>query len=212
MDGFRGEGRHNSSVIVVKAHADYLPTFKKGLATKFSKVIYLVRNPFHAFPAERKRLVAWADPHRANPAWEVFAAGRITFRDIYGMSSAVPWQNWTALWAAPKWASTHAKVAAFEQHGMTVLRIRFEDLLADTSRVLTDILKFIGEHQLPLGSALNVLVGLQACRHSDAAAAVAPGPARGHWHALNRGIVHSKRYVLDLMLAILLFSNLLRAA
>lgn len=148
MDGFRGEGRRNSSVIVVKAHADYLPSFKKGLAAKFSKVIYLVRNPFHAFPAERKRLVAWEDPHRANPAWEVFAAGRITFRDIYGMSSAVPWQNWTSLWAAPKWASTHAKVTEFEQHGMAVLRVRFEDLLADTSRVLTDILTFLGKQAL----------------------------------------------------------------
>ncbi len=55
--GFLGENHGGGEVLVVKCHFDFCPHLSPGeLSSRYQRFIHIVRNPFHAIVAERKRV------------------------------------------------------------------------------------------------------------------------------------------------------------
>lgn len=146
--GFLGEGRRNNTVIAVKSHFhnDGTPYFRPAnILSQFDRMIQLVRSPFAAFPAERKRIVATKNAHVAEVNWTDFVLGRHSKGDVWRRTTKVHWSNWTAL-ASEKYMKTAHYLVELEALGMPVHTIRFEDLQRDTQGVMAGVLRFIGKH------------------------------------------------------------------
>jgi hypothetical protein len=71
--GLLGEGHHGTDVIAVKCHLDFCTHLLPRWMRRYDKVLHIVRNPYDALVAERKRLVA--KDHFASPPWSAFVAG-----------------------------------------------------------------------------------------------------------------------------------------
>lgn len=140
--GFKGEGRKNNSVIIVKTHKSREDP--ADMVRWYNMTVNVVRNPFQAIAAERKRLVAVRGSHTSNPGWSQIVFGKESVGDRWHMTSSMHWDNWTSL-AADKLLRTDVYLHRLIDAGMPVHTIRFEDLQRDTQGVMAGALQFIGE-------------------------------------------------------------------
>lgn len=144
--GFQGEGYTNRSVVVVKTHVDPCPTFKNRHLYAFNKTLHLVRNPFHAIVAERKRLTVRRNFHKANPTWSTFVNGIVGAGDRWRVTSSLPWDAWLDR-GMSRWLTTIITVEHAAAQGQPTHTMRFEDLLQDLRGTMADALAFIGNHR-----------------------------------------------------------------
>ena len=144
--GFEGEGFNNRSVVVVKTHADPLcPTVNNGHLHTFNKTLHLVRNPFNAMVAERKRLTVRSNFHKANPTWSTFVNGIVGAGGSWRMTSSlpVPWDAWLDR-GLSRWLKTVSIVQDAAAQGQPTHTMRFEDLVQDLRGTMALALAFIG--------------------------------------------------------------------
>ena len=142
--GFLGEGTRDASVIVTKSHISPMrPTYKNGHLQKYNKTLHLVRNPFAAVIAERKRLVVRHDPHTANPTWATFNNGIVCGGDQWRRTCSARWDEWLDM-AMLRWNNTMS-FADLVATGMHVLTLKFESLHTNLTSTMRDVLQFLGE-------------------------------------------------------------------
>ena len=162
--GFSGEGHIGPDVIVVKSHLDNAPTLANGRLRHFNKVIHLMRNPFQALVAERKRLVAgtmtfW-NSHVFTPPLNAFLEGREytgSNQDPYAKTAVLPWKEWALTVGLPKWVNTTRLGRAWiDNDVLPVMTLRFEDLVRNTQREMKKALRFIGEPGSQLAPKLPI--------------------------------------------------------
>ena len=92
--GFLGEGHRDNSVFVVKSHYHSAPTAQNGELRGYDRVIHLVRSPFDALVAERKRVLATHEAHTAQMDWSTFVNGRITKGYQAMLMCVLNWGRW----------------------------------------------------------------------------------------------------------------------
>ena len=158
--GFQGEGITNSSVIAVKSHLTMVPRAKNHKLQAFDEVVHVVRNPFHAIVAERKRLVAIHDQHTAAPDWTTFVNGTATRGSHWRMTSKLRWDAWIDA-AMQHW---HASIKRVDTKALTLPSndslqqperqlplhtVFFEELVEDVPGTMRSLLDFIGMTLLP---------------------------------------------------------------
>ena len=143
--GFLGEGKHNASVIAVKSHWYVHPTFRGagGSMREYDKAIHLVRNPFHAIVAERKRLVVRHAFHTSQPSWSTFVNGIAQRGDSWRMTSKMPWDAWMDA-AIQRWNTTLSFVDEIKARSMPLFTLRYENLVYDVKQTMAGVLEFIG--------------------------------------------------------------------
>ena len=141
--GFLGEGKHNASVIAVKSHWYVHPSFKDGGMREYDKAIHLVRNPFHAIVAERKRLVVRHAFHTSQPSWTTFVNGIVQRGESWRMTSKMPWDAWMDA-AIQRWNTTVSFVDEIKGHSMPLFTLRYENLVSDVKQTMAGVLEFIG--------------------------------------------------------------------
>lgn len=169
--GMRGEGVTNSSVLLVLDHC------VKGFGDKgperclkgYNKVLFLVRNPFDALVAERKRVVnmmrlskgagggleGGKDPrnmtHTQTPPWADFVTRSAAY--------ARPWIAWAPrhmrIWAASARAMLGSACASVNNVSrvavaapnatIPLLLLKYEDLVTDVTPHLQRALAFLGQ-------------------------------------------------------------------
>ena len=152
-NGFPGEYR-TTDVVFVKAHVAEHPKVVNGKVAHYDKIIHLVRNPFHAMVAERKRLVAYSmtfwNIHQFTPPLFDFLNGRecVGCPHPYAQTSRVPWQEWVKTIGFPRWLET-VRVVKNEwlnnpAVNVSVLTVRYEDLKQDVHTKVAGMLNFLG--------------------------------------------------------------------
>ena len=144
--GFLGEGKHNASVIAVKSHWYVHPSFKDGGMREYDKAIHLVRNPFHAIVAERKRLVVRHAFHTSQPSWTTFVNGIVQRGDSWRMTSKMPWDAWMDA-AIQRWNTTVSFVDTITAHNMSLKTLKYEDIVQNMQLAMAPVLRFLGECQ-----------------------------------------------------------------
>lgn len=166
--GFQGEGVTNSSVIAVKSHLTMVPRAQNHKLQAFDKVVHVVRNPFDAIIAERKRLVAIHDQHTAAPNWKTFVNGTVTRGSHWRMTSKLRWNEWIDL-AMQHWHATMQRIGTKAltipenvllqqpEHQLPVHTVFFEELVQDVPGTMRSVLDFIGASLIIICHRLSVL-------------------------------------------------------
>lgn len=167
--GFKGEGKQDASVIVVKSHILMVPSFQNYRLQAYNKTVQLLRNPFNSLVAERKRLVVRHNFHRANPDWTTFNNG-ITWprSDRYRRSAALNWDAWMDA-GMRRWNTTLKYAAEKLSLRTPIFNVRFEDLVESTQQTMRGVLEFLGTCLRGSHCSLATAVKFLALLHSDAA-------------------------------------------
>lgn len=138
--GMHGEDVTNNTVLLVKDHGN-----KKGFNfDEYDKVVFLVRNPFDAIIAERKRRL---NGHVGTPPWPTFLS---PVRDADGRR-ILDWERWTdmqmAWWVSMVFRTLGGNGIVKRASGVRVpvLTIRFDELVAQPREKVRAILDFIGQ-------------------------------------------------------------------
>jgi hypothetical protein len=151
--GLYGESIRNSAVVAVKSHLSAAPSLHNNShLANISRVLTVVRNPFHALVAERKRLVAatltYWNSHIMTPQLVDFMNGHPYFginRDPYQRTSILPWDDWVRAIGLPLWKRTVRLALEWESNStVPVKTIRYEDMKADTETAVREMLAFLG--------------------------------------------------------------------
>ena len=148
--GFVGEHITTSEVVAVKSHYRLAPEVQHGSIVGFDKVVHLIRCPFEAMVAERKRIISdtitYWNAHVMTPPLELFMNGKDTlYKDAtaYMHSSALRWEAWVKSFGLPMWLDTTRRAAEYAAVA-PVLTVRYEDLKQDTVGTMKRVLSFIG--------------------------------------------------------------------
>ena len=149
LNGFPGE-THTTNVVFVKAHYKRHPVAVNGTLGHYDKVIHLVRNPFNAMVAERKRLIAdtmtfW-NIHQFTPPLAVFLkGGKYNGTDAYQSTSIYPWKQWVKGVGIVKWLNTlNAAKQWANATSVPIFTMKYEDMKRDTHGVVERALAFMG--------------------------------------------------------------------
>lgn len=140
--GFRGEVT-STNVIVVKSHVYNAPDQQNRQARKYDKVLHLIRNPFDAMPAERKRLVQYTNSHTGQPEWDTFVNGKRMRGDELSVTAILSWDLWMEVYAQ-RWQGTLAHALRYEEWGKASMLLKYEDLKKGTRDTLAGALRFLG--------------------------------------------------------------------
>ena len=144
--GLMGEQKKSPNItVVVKSHALEYPSHINHKLSRFDAVIHLVRNPFDALVAERKRLLHFTHSHTAQPSWNRFANGRAMSGDGGFQSATLPWDLWMDQYAQ-RWKGTVGIATGYYvgYAKLPLLELRYEDLRSNATRQLERALAFLG--------------------------------------------------------------------
>lgn len=152
QQGMLGEGHTGTDVLTVKDHCvRHMRGNRSHCGQGYDKVLFLVRNPFHALVSERKRVTgdpraatnAGSGMHTNSQPWSVFLQP-----DRY---SGRPWAPWAVehmhLWASSvgHMLGPACNATALAATGAPLMLLTYEALRADTPTSLARVLQFVGE-------------------------------------------------------------------